>query len=170
MFHQTCVSTVSLVAAGREPLSFNPAILASVDSCLENSGIGRSAWAANLPIMNPDGFDSQITFVYTGDLGRSAAFYGQQLGLELARDQGACLIYRVTSDAYLGVCTHHTPNPGGIILTLVTDDVDGWAARLRAADVEVDGPHANARFELYHCFVHDPDGHLVEIQRFDNPL
>ncbi len=116
------------------------------------------------------GFDSQITFVYAEDLARSAAFYGEVLGLELARDQGACRIYRVRPDAYLGVCNHRTPDPGGVIITLVSDDVDGWADRLRAADIEVDGPHANDRFELYHCFVHDPDGHLVEIQRFDQPL
>ena len=120
--------------------------------------------------MDPQGFDSQITFVYVDNLDRAAAFYGGQLGLQLARDQGACLVYRVTPSAYLGVCTHRTPDPGGIILTLVTDDVDAWVRRLRAADIDVDGPHANERFELYHCFVHDPDGHLVEIQRFDNPL
>ncbi len=115
-------------------------------------------------------FDSQITFLYGEDLTRSAAFYGGVLGLELARDQGACLIYRVTAGAYLGICSHRPPKPGGVILTLVVDEVDTWAERLTNAGLEVDGPHANERFELYHCFVTDPDGHLVEIQRFDQPL
>jgi catechol 2,3-dioxygenase-like lactoylglutathione lyase family enzyme len=116
------------------------------------------------------GFHSQITFVYVHDLDRSAAFYGDTLGLELARDQGACHIYRVTASAYLGVCDHRDPDPGGTIITLVADDVDRWAARLRNAGYEVDGPHANERFALYHLFVRDPDGHLVEVQRFDEPL
>ncbi len=116
------------------------------------------------------GFDAQITFVYVGDLARSAAFYGGVLGLELVRDQGACLIYRAATDAYLGCCDHRMPEPGGVILTLVTDDVDGWADRLHAAGYVVEGPSANDQFALYHCFVHDPDGHLVEIQRFDEPL
>lgn len=115
-------------------------------------------------------FDSQITFLYVEDLERSAAFYGELLGLELVRDQGACLIYRVTPSAYIGVCSHRPPEPGGVILTLVADDVDRWAARLAEAGIDIDGPHANERFELYHCFVSDPDGHLVEIQRFDQPL
>jgi catechol 2,3-dioxygenase-like lactoylglutathione lyase family enzyme len=115
-------------------------------------------------------FDVQITFLYVRDLARSAAFYGGVLGLELVRDQGACLIYRAAADAYVGVCDHRPPGPGGVIITLVTDDVDGWADRLSAAGHTVDGPHENARFELYHCFVHDPDGHLVEIQRFHDPL
>ena len=113
---------------------------------------------------------AQITFVYVAELDRSAAFYGEVLGLELARDQGACLIYRVADDAYLGVCDHRAPDPGGMIITLVTEDVDGWAQRLAEAGYAVDGPHSNARFALYHCFVRDPDGHLVEIQRFDEPL
>ena len=120
--------------------------------------------------MEHTAFDSQITFLYVADLDRSARFYGETLGLELARDQGACLIYRVTERAYLGVCGHRPPDSGGVIVTLVADDVDAWAERISAAGHEVDGPHANARFELYHLFVRDPDGHLVEIQRFDEPL
>jgi catechol 2,3-dioxygenase-like lactoylglutathione lyase family enzyme len=115
-------------------------------------------------------FDEQITFVHVADLERSSAFYGGTLGLELVRDQGACRIYRAAADAHLGVCDHRPPEPGGIILTLVTDDVDGWATRLRDAGHDVDGPVANHRFAIYHCFVRDPDGHLVEFQRFDEPL
>ncbi len=115
-------------------------------------------------------FDAQITFVYVADLDRSAAFYGDLLGLELARDQGACLIYHVAGQAYLGVCSHRTPDPGGVIITLLSDQVDAWAERLVAAGRQVEGPAANERFALYHCFVTDPDGYLVEIQRFDEPL
>ena len=115
-------------------------------------------------------FDAQITFVHVGELDRSSAFYGDLLGLRLARDQGACRIYHVTGGTYLGLCDHRPPEPGGMIVTLVTDDVDGWAERLRSAGHEVDGPTENERFAIYHCFVHDPDGHVVEIQRFDQPL
>ena len=120
--------------------------------------------------MGHDTFDSQITFLYVADLTRSAEFYGGVLGLELARDQGACHIYRVTGSAFLGLCDHREPDPGGTIVTLVADDVDAWAERLSSAGYHVDGPHANERFALYHVFVSDPDGHLVEIQRFDEPL
>lgn len=119
--------------------------------------------------MTPD-VAAQITFLYVDDLARSAAFYGGVLGLELVRDQGACHIYRVTADAFVGLCDHRDPAPGGVIVTLVADDVDGWAARLAAAGHDVDGPHRSEQFELYHLFVRDPDGHLVEIQRFDEPL
>lgn len=115
-------------------------------------------------------FDAQITFVFVSDLQRSAAFYGNVLELDLVRDQGACLIYRVASDAYLGVCDHRPVDAGGAIITLVSDEVDAWAGRFAAAGYNVDGPTANEQFGLYHCFVHDPDGHLIEIQRFDDAL
>ena len=121
-------------------------------------------------VVEPTEFDAQITFLYVADLSRSADFYGGALDLELVRDQGACLIYRAAGRGYLGLCSHRPPDPGGVIVTLVADDVDGWAERLRAAGHEVDGPAANERFALYHLFVRDPDGHLVEIQRFDEPL
>lgn len=120
--------------------------------------------------MTATGFDAQITFLHVADLARSARFYGELLGLELVRDQGACLIYRVAGAGYLGICGHRPPDPGGVIVTLVAEDVDGWAARLTAAGHEVEGPAANERFALYHLFVRDPDGHLIEIQRFDEPL
>lgn len=116
------------------------------------------------------GFASQITFVYVADLDRASGFYDGVLGLELARDQGACRIYHVAGEAYLGICDHRPSEPGGIILTLVDDDVDGWARRLRDAGHDVDGPHHSDRFGIHHLFVRDPDGHLVEIQRFDQPL
>lgn len=114
--------------------------------------------------------DAQITFLFVEDLERSAAFYGETLGLELARDQGACRIYRTTGAAYLGLCDHRPAAPGAVIVTLVADDVDGWADRLAGAGLAVDGPRASEAFGIYHCFVTDPDGHMVEIQRFDQPL
>jgi catechol 2,3-dioxygenase-like lactoylglutathione lyase family enzyme len=116
-------------------------------------------------------FDAQITFCHTDRLEVTARFYEQTLGLPLALDQGACRIYRVADGGYLGFCTHlEAPRPEGIILTLVTDDVDGWHARLEERGVVFDQPPArNARFNIYHCFLRDPNGYLIEIQRFDDP-
>ena len=116
-------------------------------------------------------FDSQITFCYTRDLAAAARFYGNVLGLSLALDQGACLIYRVAAGAYLGFCTRDdAPRPDGVILTLITNDVDGWHARLVERGVRFEKPPAhNEKFNIYHCFLRDPSGYLVEIQRFEDP-
>jgi len=115
--------------------------------------------------------DAQITFLPSSDLERSRTFYEEVLGLELVTDQGSCHIYRVTNEAFLGVCVRETVSPtDGVIVTLVTQDVDGWCERVAAAGGTIDrGPDHNERFGIYHAFLRDPDGNLLEIQRFDDP-
>ena len=115
-------------------------------------------------------FDQQVTFLYTRDLKASAAFYGETLGLPLALDQGACQIFRVSPDSFIGICEcnpERPSNPDGIIVTLVSSDVDGWYNRLNAKGVTFDGPPSeNPKFNIYHCFLRDPDGYQIEIQHF----
>ena len=121
----------------------------------------------------PPSFDQLVIFLYTRDLERSAAFYGDTLGLPLVLDQGGCRIFRIGRDAFLGVCrcSESRPcSPDGIIVTLVSADVDGWYQELLAKGVAFETPpSANPTYNIYHCFLRDPDGYQVEIQRFDNP-
>lgn len=112
-----------------------------------------------------------ITFLYTSDLEKTARFYAQDLGLPLVRDQGDCRIYRVSPSGYLGICQREAGAPSGVILTLVSDQVDEWHRRLEERGVASERPPAhNPRYGIYHFFVRDPDGRLIEIQRFDQPL
>ena len=120
----------------------------------------------------------QITFLDTDDLARTAEFYEKALGLRLARDQGACRIYHVCDGAYLGFCRRDPGSKvaprgaaGVVVLTLITDDVDGWCDRLEARGVEfVKKAADNPAYRIYNAFVRDPNGYLVEIQRFWEPL
>jgi catechol 2,3-dioxygenase-like lactoylglutathione lyase family enzyme len=116
-------------------------------------------------------FDSQITFCYTRDLATTAAFYEDVLGLTMVLDQGGCRIYRVADEAYLGFCERESAGaPQGVILTLVTEDVDGWHERMREVGVEFEkAPTMNPDYHIYHCFLRDPNGYLIEIQRFEDP-
>ena len=114
-------------------------------------------------------FDQQVTFLYTRDLDATARFYEETMGLPLVLDQGTCRIYRVSADGFLGFCqrAEASEQPAGIIVTLVTEDVDGWHARLVARGVQFEQPPAlNPRFNIYHCFLRDPNGYLLEIQSF----
>lgn len=121
---------------------------------------------------------AQITFLYTPNLGRTARFYEETMGLRLALDQGTCRIYEIGRESYLGFCQRDAPPalPGnkssiGVIVTLVTPDVDDWYQYLTEQGVEFEqAPVLNNTYNIYHCFLRDPDGHLIEIQRFLHPF
>ena len=116
--------------------------------------------------------EQQVTFLYTADLGKTAVFYETILELPLILDQGACRIYEIGGGAFLGFCQHLTSGDGvaGVILTLVSSDVDGWYAFLQGKGVAFEKPpQHNPKFNIYHCFLRDPNGYLIEIQRFDDP-
>ena len=118
-------------------------------------------------------FTQQITFLHTQDLEETRHFYAHILGLPLVRDQGTCLIFRATEGAFIGFCEHIEPILPGrkVILTLVSEDVDGWYETLKARGARlVDPPKKHPKFQIYHFFLIDPDGYWVEIQRFDHPL
>ncbi|MBN36830.1 MAG: glyoxalase [Rhodospirillaceae bacterium] len=119
-------------------------------------------------------FDGFVTFVHTPDLDRAAQFYGDSLGLPRVLDEGPAKTYRVSNQGFLGVCIESdSPRrrvPEGVCLTLVTDDVDGVYRRLTERGVRKEGaPHALPQFGVYILLVKDPDGHTIEVQRFENP-
>ena len=115
--------------------------------------------------------DAQITFCCVADLDRTAAFWEGTMGLELIVDQGTCRIYRVAGGGCLGFCLRDPVPPAeGLILTIVSEDVEGWYARLRDAGVDVEHPpRINEAYGIFHFFARDPDGYRLEIQRFLSP-
>lgn len=121
--------------------------------------------------MNPSPPVQMVTFLYTADLPATAAFYADLLRLPLVLDQGGCRIYRVGTDAFLGICRTERPiDSRSVIVTLVSDDVDGWHAYLRTRGAAIEKPPTyNPTYNIYHLFVRDPNGYLVEIQRFLDP-
>lgn len=113
--------------------------------------------------------DQQITFLYTRDLAATARFYEEVLGLTLVVDQGDCRIYRTSPEGYVGFCQRQAApqEPLGVILTLVTAEVDAWYQYLGERGISFEKPPAlNPKYGIYHCFLRDPNGYLIEIQRF----
>jgi catechol 2,3-dioxygenase-like lactoylglutathione lyase family enzyme len=119
--------------------------------------------------MSRPSIDQQITFLYTRDLATTARFYEDVLELPLVLDQGGCRIYRVNGEAYLGFCERDfaPEKPEGVLFTIVTQEVDAWYAHLREWGVPFDKtPAINEAYGIYHCFACDPNGYVIEIQRF----
>ncbi len=117
--------------------------------------------------------ESSITFLYTHELATSVRFYEDVMGLELWLDQGTCRIYRVSGDGYLGLCqasetkAEQIGKQSNVIFTLVTQQVDEWYEYLKERGIEFEKPPSrNELYNIYHCFLRDPNGYLIEIQRF----
>lgn len=112
------------------------------------------------------------TFLYTRDLAATARFYEEIVDLQLALDQDDCRIYRVGRDAFLGFCQREEApeHPSGVILTIVTKQVDRWYDYLSDRGIIFEKePVFNPEYDIYHCMFRDPNGYLIEIQRFEDP-
>lgn len=114
-------------------------------------------------------WSDSIVFFGTDDLEETHTFYTQSLHLTLEKDQGLCRIYRVNGGGCLGFCSHlpvvHLERSP--IITLIIDDVDSLYNRLKKEGCRVlHPPKENPTFSIYHFFLKDPSGYLVEIQRF----
>ena len=122
--------------------------------------------------MSHPAIDQQVTFLYTQDLKTTSGFYEEVLGLTLVLDQGVCRIYRISEDGFLGFCQQvEAPDkPQGVIFTLVTTAVDEWYEFLSGKGVDFEKPPTlNSEYNIYHCFLRDPNGYLLEIQQFLDP-
>ena len=116
--------------------------------------------------------DQQITFLYTRDLAKTAEFYEHIMELPLVLDQETCLIFQVTEDSFIGFCERDetSEQPQGIIFTLVTEKVDLWHQVLSNKGVQFETlPQLNREYNIYHCYFQDPNGYLIEIQKFLSP-
>ncbi len=126
-------------------------------------------------------FTQSVTFLYAADPAASRRFYEGTLGFVPVHEQagGRIAIYDASQGGrgFFGVCPARGPReienprtPGGVVFTFVTPEVEAWHARLIAAGAEVLGPPAtSAEYGITGFFFRDPDGYLLEIQRFETP-
>jgi catechol 2,3-dioxygenase-like lactoylglutathione lyase family enzyme len=113
-----------------------------------------------------------ITFFYYEDVDRAACFYQEIMGFELAIDQGFAKIFRVAQNAYLGVVDEkkgaqraHPQKP--VELTVIVSDPDAWYAYLLARGMQpLSAPRTLEALNLRMFLLHDPEGYLIEIQKF----
>ena len=113
-------------------------------------------------------YSGSLVFLFVADLERSTAFY-ESLGLEVLIDQGSCRILGENEMLMVGLCGDRTPSPDGMIFTLVTDRVEEVCADLASNGIVFEQqPRYSVEYDITHAFLRDPDGYLVEIQRFES--
>jgi lactoylglutathione lyase len=116
--------------------------------------------------------NSAITFFYYKDTEKANLFYQDVMGFELAVDQGWSKIYRIKDNAFMGVVdeskgAHHANEIKPVELTLIVDDPDAWYSYLISKGVQpINEPHTVESMKLRMFLLHDPEGYLIEIQKF----
>ncbi len=124
-----------------------------------------------------------VVFLYSDDVARSRQFWGADLGLPLVADKESVVFFKlphaggslavvkqgVSAAATPPVCARDA-GKDVVMVCLLTDDVDGWSARLEGAGHHLDQPpRQNERFGIKNALLRSPEGYLVEIQQFLDP-
>ena len=118
---------------------------------------------------------SQITFLYYKDLAEPQRFYGEIMGFELVEDQGWAKIYRIGGNAFVGLVdetkgSRKVKEDSAVLFTLVVDDVPGWYDYLKSQGVKIVRELGQSdEIQVQYCFVEDPGGYMIEIERFLKP-
>lgn len=113
-----------------------------------------------------------IVFTYYRDLARAAAFYAEVMGLELVQDQGFAKIFKLTPHSFIGLVdseqgTLRASDAKPVIISTVTDDVDGWYEHLVAQGVTIFKPlKESERLSLRGFMALDPEGYALEFEQF----
>lgn len=121
--------------------------------------------------MVPD-VDGLITFLYYENLDEAAKFYEEIMGFELTTDQGWSKIFKVAENAYVGCVDgnvgYHKPSEDKpVMLTVVVDDPDAWYEHFIENNVEtLNKPHDDEELNLRIFLLEDPEGYVIEIQKF----
>ena len=124
-----------------------------------------------LVTMVPD-INGLITFFYYKDLKKAAKFYQEIMGFELTTDQGWSKIFKVAENAYVGCVDgntgYHKPSEAKpVMLTVIVDDPDAWYEHFKEHGVEtLNEPHDDEELNLRIFLLEDPEGYVIEIQKF----
>lgn len=113
-----------------------------------------------------------ITFFYYKNLDKAVEFYRDIMGFELTVDQKWSKIFKVAENAYMGCVDgsigYHKPSPAKpVMLTVVVDDPDAWYSHFQKHGVKtLNEPHDDKKLNLRIFLLEDPEGYVIEIQKF----
>jgi len=108
---------------------------------------------------------SGIVFLSTEHREEIVEFYASRLGMTVWIEQEDCTILR-QDNLILGFCQRETADIGGVITFWYgsNSEVDEEYAKFQ--DVAEGEPQVNEKYQIYHFFFRDPEGRMLEAQRF----
>ncbi|MCB0072823.1 MAG: VOC family protein [Caldilineaceae bacterium] len=119
------------------------------------------------------GVKATVTWLYYNDMPRAQRWLEDVLGLSLLVDQGFATVYQSSPSGFIGPVRagdglHAYAAEKLVTVSLITDDVEAWFARLSARDdvrlrhdeITLEGSHV----ELFVAY--DPEGYFWEFDRF----
>ena len=117
-----------------------------------------------------------LTFFYYKDLAKAAEFYEKIMGFTLIQDQKWAKIFKIRDNAYMGcvdgnVGYHKYSDTKPVMLTVIVDDPDAWYEHFKKNGVKtINEPHDDKALNLRIFLLHDPEGYVIEIQKFYEPI
>jgi len=117
-----------------------------------------------------------LTFFYYCDLAKAAQFYEKIMGFKLVQDQKWAKIFQVNDSAFMGCVDgnigYHKADPiKPVMLTVIVDDPDAWYEHFKKHGVEtLSEPHDDKQLNLRIFLLRDPEGYVIEIQKFYDPF
>lgn len=111
----------------------------------------------------------QTTMLYYRDLAAARSFYGETLGLRVRFEERWVTLYETTSTSAIGVVgehasAYHRPQAtNAVMVSLVVDDVDVWAERLRLGSTKIlKEPYEHKEVPIRALLALDPGGYTIE--------
>ncbi len=136
--------------------------------CFSSPALVSSEGASAQTMPNVTG---QYVFFYYHDLGAPTGFYEDILGFKPTFTEDWIRIYQVTPTSYLGIAADsegafHAPQENNAVMfSIVTDDVDGWYARLKSYPevtfLKEIFNHPSAPIRAF--MIADPGGYTLEV-------
>ncbi|MBN2334556.1 VOC family protein [Candidatus Bathyarchaeota archaeon] len=126
--------------------------------------------------MSHPGVKGLLTFFYYKDLAAAAKFYEEVMGFKLVQDQRWAKIFMAAENSYMGcvdgnVGYHKPSDDKPVMLTVVVDDPDAWYTHFKRHGVEtLSEPHDDEELKLRIFLLRDPEGYVIEIQKFLEPF
>jgi len=110
-----------------------------------------------------------IIFFKTKNLEKIKEFYLEKIGCDLWLDQGGCAIFNA-GNMLFGFCQREECETEGIITFFYSkkQKIDELYEKFKK--IALDSPKQNKKYKIYHFFAKDPDGRLIEFQKFLHEL